>query len=106
MVKKQKEIKDIPDSFRMGTGHVKFFYDKLGYLKRRYEEIYKECIDRGFNVTYYGSAWDGVPQHLMNDWQPTEESIFLIRQRIAERNDKEKNSRTDKILDGNVSTGK
>ena len=33
-----------PDKFTLGTGHVKFFYDKLGYLKRRYESIYKECI--------------------------------------------------------------
>jgi hypothetical protein len=85
VVKKQKEIKDIPPTFRMGTGHVKFFYDKLGYLKKRYEEIYKECIDRGFNVTYYGSAWDGVPEHLMNDWTPTPESIKLIEDRIKER---------------------
>ena len=85
VVKKQNEIKDIQESFRMGTGHVKFFYDKLGYLKNRYEEIYKECINRGFNVTYYGSAWDGVPEHLMNDWTPTPESIRLIEERIKER---------------------
>ena len=78
---------DIPDSFRLGSGHVKFFYDKLLYLKNRYEEIYSECLQRGFNVTYYGSAWDGIPNHLMNDWTPTNESIRLIEQRIKERLD-------------------
>ena len=26
----------IPDRFKLGTGHVKFFYDKLFYLFKRY----------------------------------------------------------------------
>ena len=39
-----------PREFTLNTGHVKFFYDKLGYLKKRYEEIYKTCCDRKYNV--------------------------------------------------------
>ena len=27
-------LKDQPKDFTLGTGHVKFFYDKLGYLKK------------------------------------------------------------------------
>ncbi len=40
----------IPDKFKLGTGHVKFFYNKLLYLKNRYTSLYNECIKRGFNV--------------------------------------------------------
>jgi hypothetical protein len=99
VVKKQKEVKDIPETFRMGTGHVKFFYDKLGFLKNRYEEIYKECINRGFNVTYYGNAWDGVPEYLMNDWTPTEESIQLIEQRIKQRLDEQRKRDEERTIE-------
>lgn len=74
-----------PDEFVLGPGHVKFFYDKLQYLWNRYHALHEECKRRGFNVTYYGEAWAGVPQELMNDWVPTEEARALIRARIQER---------------------
>jgi hypothetical protein len=74
-----------PKEFTLGTGHVKFFYDKLLYLKKRYEELYQECVKRGFRVTYYGSAWENVPKELMNDYKPTERDKKLIRERISER---------------------
>lgn len=51
-----------PNKFKLGTGHVKFFYDKLLYLKCRYNTLYNECIKRGFNVQYYGKAWDDNPK--------------------------------------------
>ena len=68
-----------------GGLHVKFFYDKLGYLKRRYEELYAECITRGFNVQYYGDAWNDVPIELMGDYTPTNTDREIIRERISER---------------------
>lgn len=49
-------LKNIPPQFILGKGHVAFFYDKLLYLKNRYEELYKECINRGFKVENYSSA--------------------------------------------------
>jgi len=78
-------VEGIPAKFTLGTGHVKFFYNKLYYLKRRYLEIYGECRLRGFNVQHYASAWDNCPDHLMNDFNPAQEDIELIRQRIKER---------------------
>lgn len=79
------KIIDLPSKFTLGKGHVKFFYNKLGYLKERYEQIYREGIHRGFNMTYYGNTWDDVPEHLMNGYSPTKEDENLIRQRINER---------------------
>ena len=74
-----------PDIFKLGTGHVKFFYDKLLYLKRRYDSLYNECRKRGFNVQNYANAWKGTPEHLMNDYKPTERDRTIIKQRIDER---------------------
>lgn len=85
IVSGRAKIKDIPPKFTLGTGHVKFFYNKLGYLKNRYEELYNECLLRGFNVSYYGDVWNDVPKHLMNDYIPSKEDEQLIRDRINER---------------------
>jgi len=78
-------LENQPRLFKLGTGHVKFFYDKLFYLKRRYNELYTECIKRGFNVQDYSGAWEDTPKHLMNDYTPTERDRIIIRQRIQER---------------------
>lgn len=78
-------MKSVPPKFTLGKGHVAFFYDKLLYLKNRYEEVYAECKNRNFNVAYYGNAWEGVPQHLMNDYTPTKHDEEIIRQRINEK---------------------
>jgi hypothetical protein len=78
-------MKGQPEQFKLGTGHVKFFYDKLGYLLTRYEQIYAECRLRKFNVTYYGDVWKNVPQHLMGNYTPTDVDKEIIRERINER---------------------
>jgi hypothetical protein len=77
----------IPKEFTLGTGHVKFFYDKLLYLRNRYEELYQECLNRGYKMTYYGGCWDNVPSELLNDYTPTERDIELIKQRIKEKSE-------------------
>ena len=84
-------IKDIPSKFTLGKGHVKFFYNKLGYLKNRYEEIYQECLNRKFNITYYGNAWENISKELMNDYIPTKDDEQIIRQRIKEKLENAKN---------------
>jgi deoxyribonuclease (pyrimidine dimer) len=78
-------IENIPARFTLGKGHVKFFYDKLLFLKNRYELLNEECINRGFKVTYYGNAWADIPVRLMNDYLPTAEDDIIIRERINER---------------------
>ena len=75
----------IPKRFKLGIGHVKFFYNKLLYLKNRYIKLYEECIRRGFNVQNYIKAWDNVPEELMNDWKVQWYDIRIIRERINEK---------------------
>ena len=85
IAKGKYNMEGIPDKFKLGTGHVKFFYNKLLYLKNRYTSLYNECIKRGFNVQNYISAWDNVPQELMNDYKVEDNDIKIIKQRIYER---------------------
>jgi len=86
LIKKGKyNLTGQPQNFTLGKGHVKFFYDKLKYLLKRYEEIHKECIFRGFNVNNYSNAWDGLPIHMMNDYEPTDNDIAIVKKRIYEK---------------------
>lgn len=79
-------LKGQPKKFKLGPGHVKFFYDKLGYLLSRYKEIYKECRRRKYDVQDYSSAWNEVPTELMGDYKPTAEDIEIVQKRIQDRN--------------------
>jgi hypothetical protein len=78
-------LKGQPNQFTLGTGHVKYFYDKQLYLLQRYKEIHQECLARGFNVQDYSSAWNDLPKELMNHYQPTKNDIWIVNQRIQER---------------------
>lgn len=78
-------LENQPKLFTLGTGHVKFFYDKLGYLKKRYIEIHNECKYRNKNVTDFTNAWEGIDPKLMGDYSPTDRDRAIVRERINER---------------------
>lgn len=76
---------DVPEQFTLGTGHLKFFMDKMLYIKARYEAVHRECLLRGFDVQNYIPNFDKLPKRVMNRWEVTPEAKYLIRQRIADR---------------------
>ena len=78
-------LKGQPSVFTLGTGHVKFFYDKINYLKKRYVSLYEECIKRDFKVQNYLDAFEDIPQELMGDYEATSRDREIILERIAER---------------------
>lgn len=78
-------LNDIPPNFTLGKGHVKFFYNKLLFLKNRYIELHNECLKRGFNVQNYEACWDNLPLDLMNDWDADDNSLILIEERLREK---------------------
>lgn len=73
-----------PDDYKLGTGHVRFFFDKLGFLYSRYQSLHAECLRRGFKVS---PKWPSaqLPEHLCRDYKPTDKALALNRARIAER---------------------
>jgi deoxyribonuclease (pyrimidine dimer) len=79
------KIEGIPSQFTLGTGHVKWSYDKQLFLLKRYRDIRDECLRRGYKVTNYESAWDGVPKELMNDYSPTERDKAIVMERLVSK---------------------
>ena len=77
-------LEGIPADYCLGKGHIKFFKNKLMYLKKRHEEIKKEMRRRGFaarmtlNLKGFGKAHK-------NDWKACERDKKIIKSRIASR---------------------
>jgi len=80
-----KNFDNLPPTFCLGTGHVRFFYDKLRYLAIRYSAIHAECRRRGFNVTDKTTAFHSLPAQLMGNYIPTETDRALIVARIESK---------------------
>ena len=69
-----------PADYRLGEGHVRFFFDKLTFLQQRYAALHEECLARGFNVR---DIW---PKDLPDTPALWRDYAFTInRARIAER---------------------
>jgi deoxyribonuclease (pyrimidine dimer) len=75
---------EIPKEYRLGPGHIKFFKDKILYLKKRHELLKKEMVRRGFKPKRTIRLAD-FNKRLANDWQPQKKDFEVIRQRLVEK---------------------
>lgn len=75
-------LDNLPTRFTMGIGHVRFFYDKLGYLLDRYCALRDECWRRGYQVQNKELAFTGVP---LGAYLPTPADRKITLARLATR---------------------
>ena len=73
-------------NYTLGTGHAKFFYDKLLYVQERYNQIQEEMKSRGFN-TNPKLDLSNLPDNLFNMWTPTKTDHITNLNRIIARID-------------------
>uniref|UniRef100_A0AAU8HYJ4 Endonuclease V N-glycosylase UV repair enzyme n=1 Tax=Rhizobium phage IG49 TaxID=3129228 RepID=A0AAU8HYJ4_9CAUD len=76
-----------PKFYTLGAGHVRFFYNKCGFLYDRQFRLCNEMVSRGFTVNYWPSpeTLAGIPQPWINVWVPYAHDIKINRERIADR---------------------
>jgi len=77
---------NVPDAYTLGTGHVKFFYTRLTYVRLRHRQLILEMFARGYTpklIVVPGMRSVAAPWHQY--WIPTPEALALNRARIAER---------------------
>lgn len=84
------DLSKIPASYRLGSGHVLFFYNKLAFLQSRHNALREEYLNRTGKHFAIDIDWrwlDSSPLKgaLYNDWQATAEDHKLNLSRIAER---------------------
>jgi hypothetical protein len=71
--------------YRLGDGHVRFFYDKLEFLYLRYKALRRETIYRGFLASDEWPHHIEFPNELWNDWEPTKEAILINLRRLTRK---------------------
>lgn len=97
------ESKQIPETYVLGKGHVKFFYNKLPWLIVRYHNMSNELrFNRKFNIdinlrdTIIEEAKflvSSIRLDMIDCWEPSPEEIYLNMARICKR------SKIDKVTD-------
>lgn len=88
--KSRNEInRSIPSEYTMGTGHVKFFLDKMKFLRDRYVKITEELQARGYSLTLTKTADEifflGIDKEFCLDYNPDLKSVKINVERILTR---------------------
>ena len=78
-------LKSLPESYVLGTGHVKFFYDKLQYIKNRHDSLKVEGKRRGFNLDLITINLDGIPELFKKDFVSKTKDVILNLKRIEDK---------------------
>jgi deoxyribonuclease (pyrimidine dimer) len=88
-VEKHGCLPDIPENYLLGTGHVKFFYNKLLYLANRHKQLVAEMLKRGYNPSHQDCLVkqfiNDIPSMCWYDWHPNQDDMFVNQCRISER---------------------
>lgn len=78
----------IPANYRMGAGHVLFFYDKLAFIERRYFALRDEVLQRQFKITLkddivaFRQVIDG---RFYRDFEPSKQDMAVNVERLIEK---------------------
>lgn len=83
-VKKYPCEENIPEEYCLGKGHMRFFKNKLLYIKKRHELLKKEMIIRGFKARKNVNL-KNFKKSLLKDWEPKEKDVILIKKRILQK---------------------
>jgi len=85
----QTKYDNVPNEYVLGTGHVKFFVDKMLWLFERHSILYDELRFREFNVREI--IWPDhmieffMSNNLWNEYNPNGKDINLNLSRIIDR---------------------
>ena len=83
---KSFQLTEIPSQYTLGKGHVKFFYDKMLFLQKRFDSLVSEMISLGYKPNFVDSSIF-IPENQLfyNDYTPTNEAVKINIERIEER---------------------
>ena len=82
---------DIPDTYRLGSGHMKFFYDKMMYLCTRFYRLGIVGSQRNLDIKVDPAIPEDfllppmIISELWKDYVPTEEALLENRKRLADK---------------------
>jgi deoxyribonuclease (pyrimidine dimer) len=88
-----KSFDDLPKEYTLNGGHCLFFYNKGGYIWRRFIDLYSEmksrgmnCDDKKYKMRLEKIMWSfGGREDLLKDYIPDEKAYAVAIDRIGLR---------------------
>ncbi|QDP55884.1 MAG: putative endonuclease V [Prokaryotic dsDNA virus sp.] len=84
----------IPKKYCLGIEHMKFFYNKIGWLLERYNQLIEELGKRGFKLD--SDMYKAIIKNAMmlrriyfRPYEPSPEDIYLNMARLCKRSNME-----------------
>ena len=82
-------LESIPERYTLNKGHVRFFYNKMGFLAKRYESLTAELLDRGYNLSdtspFSKYTYDLPEFFFFKVWTPDADEIAINQERITQK---------------------
>lgn len=76
-------LASIPAKFTLNTGHVKFFYNKLAFLQRRFDALADEMERRGYSPDWSRkTAFGNFDKAWYGNWESTPDDDKIVQERI------------------------
>lgn len=91
LVRRAQERGERPDknaipTYRLGEGHVRFFYPRLMWVWHRYSILRYEMTKRGYQINPEPLPLrDGINPEWFGVWRVTPEALEINRARLKER---------------------
>lgn len=80
---KATSVVPVPPDYTLGTGHVRFFYARTGYLAQRQQTLIQELLDRGYNLTHRTAPAPVLGRDA--DWTPDDVAGNINLARLREK---------------------
>lgn len=81
-IKGNISIKDAPDHYVFGKGHMKWARKYALYTSRRMEQIVEEMHYRGFKTNFSADLSQYITDDLKNDYRPSLVDLQLSKERL------------------------
>ena len=85
------DIKDAPDNYVLGNGHMKWARKYAIYTKNRMNEIVNEMIYRGFKPNFSSDLSQYITEDMKNDYKPDLKDLQVSKNRLIEKYNKKPN---------------
>lgn len=76
-----------PREYCLGPGHARFFYPRLGFLRKRFHVLVEEMLTRGWEPQHQEvpQCYELMSHHWCQDYEPTPAAISTNLARLRER---------------------
>lgn len=78
-------LNKIPKQYTLNAGHGLFFYNKLSFIRKRFNDLLGEMSNRGFKTNCTVLEDNGFPSWAYNDYEPTIDAMKINIERILLR---------------------